>query len=120
MNFAVQVPEGKTCELLLYKKGKEEPEHIFEMPGEEGIGEVRFLMIEDIDAKDYEYNFRIGGKVCIDPYVREITGRKFRSVGSRPVQRLRGGGPAQVQLPNALAQGKDGGGGDRELVNAHA
>lgn len=76
VNFAVQVPEGKTCELLLYKKGKEEPEHIFEMPGEEGIGEVRFLMIEDIDAKDYEYNFRIGGKVCIDPYVREITGRK--------------------------------------------
>ena len=46
------------------------------MPAEEGIGEVRFLMVEDIDAKDYEYNFRIGGKVCIDPYVREITGRK--------------------------------------------
>ena len=50
----------------------------------------------------------------------EITGRKLRSVGSHPVQRLRGGGPAQVQLPDALAQGKDGGGGDRELVNAHA
>ncbi len=76
VNFAVQVPKGKTCALLLYKKGKEEPECIFDMPEEEGIGEVRFLMIEDIDAKRYEYNFQIGGKVCIDPYVREVTGRK--------------------------------------------
>ena len=76
VNFAVQVPEEKACALLLYKKGKQEPEHVFEMPAEEGIGEVRFLMVEDIDAKDYEYNFRIGGKVCIDPYVRELTGRK--------------------------------------------
>ena len=43
INFAVQVAKGKTCELLLYKRGKEVPEYQFDMPEEEGVGEVRFL-----------------------------------------------------------------------------
>ena len=32
INFAVQVAKGKTCELLLYKRGKEVPEYQFAMP----------------------------------------------------------------------------------------
>ena len=31
INFAVQVAKGKTCELLLYKRGKEVPEYQFDM-----------------------------------------------------------------------------------------
>ena len=46
------------------------------MPEEEGVGEVRFLAVQDIDAGKYEYNFEINGEVMIDPYVREITGKK--------------------------------------------
>lgn len=76
VNFAVQVPAGKSCELLLYREGKKEPEHVFEMPEEEGIGEVRFMCLAEINAEKYEYNYRIGGKVCLDPYVREIAGKK--------------------------------------------
>nr|WP_294491448.1 alpha-amylase family glycosyl hydrolase [uncultured Mediterraneibacter sp.] len=75
-NFAVQVPSGKTCEVLLYRVGKARPEHSFEMPEEEGIGEVRFLGIDGIEAGKYEYNYRIDGKVYVDPYVREIAGKK--------------------------------------------
>ena len=45
VNFAVQVPTGKKCELLLYKEGKTRPECTFDMPQEEGIGEVRFLEV---------------------------------------------------------------------------
>ena len=41
VNFAVQVPQGKSCELLLYRAGRTSPEQCFEMPEEEGIGEVR-------------------------------------------------------------------------------
>ena len=41
VNFAVQAPAGKKCELLLYRKGEESPQCSFEMPEEEGIGEVR-------------------------------------------------------------------------------
>lgn len=77
VNFSVQVPKGKTCGLLLYRKGKEQPAVRFEMPEEEGVGEVRFLAVEGIDADQYEYNFEIGGRVTIDPYVREITGRNI-------------------------------------------
>lgn len=76
VNFAVQVPAGKKCELLLYREGRKRPECIFDMPEEDGIGEVRFLAVEDIDAGKYEYNFRIGGQVSLDPYVREIAGKK--------------------------------------------
>ena len=74
VNFSVQVPSGKTCELLLYRRGKAQPAARFEMPEQEGIGEVRFLAVEGIEAEKYEYNFEIGGKVYIDPYVKEITG----------------------------------------------
>ena len=76
INFSVQVPKGKPCALLLYRKGKMQPAVRFEMPEEDGIGEVRFLAVEGIDAGKYEYNFEINGKVTIDPYVREITGKK--------------------------------------------
>jgi len=66
INFAVQVAKGKTCELLLYKRGKEVPEYQFDMPEEEGVGEVRFLSVEGLKADRYEYNFLIDGKVCVD------------------------------------------------------
>ncbi len=74
VNFAIQVPEGKKCELLLYKAGKDTPEHIFEMPEADGIGEVRYLAVEGIDPGAYEYNYRINKKICMDPYVKEISG----------------------------------------------
>ena len=74
INFAVQVAKGKTCELLLYKRGKEVPEYQFDMPEEEGVGEVRFLSVEGLKADRYEYNFLIDGKVCVDPYVKELAG----------------------------------------------
>lgn len=76
VNFSVQVPSGEKCELLLYKKGEEVPKYSFEMPEEEGIGEVRFLALEEIDGSEYEYNFNIGGKICVDPYVKELAGRE--------------------------------------------
>lgn len=76
VNFAVQVPAGKTCELVLYEEGKTVPKQQFDMPEEEGIGEVRYMAVEEIKAAKYEYNFVIDGTVCLDPYVKEIAGRK--------------------------------------------
>ena len=72
INFAVQVPTGKKCELLLYKKGSINPKYRFEMPEEKGIGEVRFLALQGLDTEKYEYNFQIDEKVWVDPYVREL------------------------------------------------
>ena len=76
INFAVSVPAGKSCELLLYKAGAEEPEYIFQMPEEEGIGEVRFLALKDLEAVHYEYNYRIADCVCVDPFVKAVARTK--------------------------------------------
>lgn len=92
VNFAVSVPAGKKCELLLYRKGKEEPAESFEMPEEEGVGEVRFLALEDLDIKKYEYNFKIDKKVVVDPYAKAIA--RTWEFGIRPdaqKHQIRGG-----------------------------
>lgn len=81
VNLAVCVPKDVSCELLLYKKGESEPDQVIEMPAEEGIGEVRFLALEDLEETQYEYNYRIDGTVCLDPYVREIAGHKMFGTG---------------------------------------
>ena len=78
-NFAVAVPAGKSCELLLYRTGAVKPEAVFEMPEEEGLGEVRFLAVEGMTGEIYEYNYRIDGRSCVDPYVEELfRTRQFR------------------------------------------
>lgn len=76
VNFAVRVPAGKDCFLLLYKKGTAVPEKRIEMPESEGIGEVRYLAVDEIDPGSYEYNFEIGRKVYVDPYVKELAGKE--------------------------------------------
>ncbi len=91
LNFSVCIPSGKMCELLLYRVGKAEPEQSIEMPETEGIGEVRFLALKDLDAGQYEYNYRIDGKVCLDPYVKEITGhREFGTPWEMECHQVRG------------------------------
>lgn len=82
VNFAVSVPAGKCCELLLYRAGKKEPTEVFEMSEQDGIGEVRFLALEGVNPERYEYNFRIGGKVCVDPFVKAVA--RTRTFGVKP------------------------------------
>ena len=91
VNFSVAVEEEKTCRLLLYRAGTEEPEQIFEMTKEDAIGEVRFLAVEGIDARKYEYNYEVDGKLIMDPYVKEIAGKKcWGQVGDSKEMKLRG------------------------------
>ncbi len=76
INFSVAVPKGKTCALILYKKGYQVPHKMIEMPEEYAMGRVRFLAFEDMNPDQYEYNYKIDGKIVIDPYARELTGHK--------------------------------------------
>ena len=71
-NFAVAVPAGKSCELLLYRTGAVKPEAVFEMPEEENWGSP-FLAVEGMTGENYEYNYRIDGRICVDPYVKELS-----------------------------------------------
>lgn len=96
VNFAVSVPEGKTCELLIYRRGQKKIIKEFDMPEEEGIGEVRFLELTDLDPRKYEYNYRIDGKVCLDPWVKGIAGhREFGTAWDAEAGEARGMMPVQ-------------------------
>lgn len=73
VNFSMAVPDGKECSLLLYHPGKTEPCAIYQMT--ETVGEVRYLALEGVGKKNYEYNYLIDGTVTVDPYVRALAGR---------------------------------------------
>lgn len=73
MNFAVAVPQGKECELLLYQKEGEAPVFVCELTEETAVGEVRCVRLEDMGDKSYEYLYRIDGADYVDPYTRRIT-----------------------------------------------
>lgn len=84
MNFAVAVPGGGSLELLLYLCGRQVPEHIVPMPEEEAAGEVRYVAIEGLSPEQYEYNYRLDGRIMIDPYVKEIVGHTVFGQKERP------------------------------------
>lgn len=91
MNFAVSVPAGKTCELLLYKENQKDSVQVYVMPEEEGLGEVRFLAFEECEAKQYEYNFRVNGEICVDPFAKEISRtRVFGELPDVQMHKIRG------------------------------
>ena len=74
VNFSVAVPQEKECQLLLYRTRAKKPSAVYEMNRE--IGEVRYLALEGIEPSKYEYNYRIDGKIVVDPYAKAIAGRR--------------------------------------------
>lgn len=77
MNFAVAVPQDSECELLLYHKGEEEPFQIYELTGENAVGEVRYLAVADVAEQSLEYLYRIDGEYYPDPYAKAFSGREI-------------------------------------------
>lgn len=75
VNFAVAVPEGKTCKLLIYRKGEKKPYGVY--PVEEVIGEIHAAAFTEFDISEYEYNYEIDGKVYLDPYAKAFSGREM-------------------------------------------
>ena len=76
INFSVEVPEGKECSLILYKKGEKEPFQLFEMKEEDAVGHIRFLALKGQNLTKYEYNYLVGKEVLVDPMAKKIVGRK--------------------------------------------
>lgn len=74
--FTVAVPDGKSCSLLLYKKGADEAETSIPMEDSASYGDLRSLWIEKLPAEKYEYNYLIDGQVVTDPYAFRVTGRE--------------------------------------------
>ncbi len=90
-NFAISVPSGSSCELLLYKPDRNEPFLTCEFKEDAAVGEVRCMAIDGLGKENYEYVYRINGKYCIDPYVKRIVGReKWGSHGEMSDGEVRG------------------------------
>lgn len=79
-NFSVAVPEGQTCELIIYKKGARASAFSHEMPYSDVAGNLHFLSVVLEQPEDYEYCYKIGGKMVPDPYGKAFSGREHWSV----------------------------------------
>ena len=79
-NFSVAVPEGQTCELIIYKKGARASAFSQEMPYSDVAGNLHFLSVVLERPEDYEYCYKIGGKIVPDPYGKAFSGREHWSV----------------------------------------
>ena len=79
-NFSVAVPEGQTCELIIYKKGARASAFSQEMPYSDVAGNPHFLSVGLEQPEDYEYCYKIGGKIVPDPYGKAFSGREHWSV----------------------------------------
>lgn len=80
VNFSVAVPEGQTCELIIYKKGSRASAFSQEMPYSDVAGNLHFLSVVLEQPEDYEYCYKIGGKIVPDPYGKAFSGREHWSV----------------------------------------
>ena len=79
-NFSVVVPEGQTCELIIYKKGARTSAFSQKMPYSDVAGNLHFLSVVLEQPEDYEYCYKIGGKIVPDPYGKAFSGREHWSV----------------------------------------
>lgn len=75
VNFSVAAPDGKRCELLLYRRGKKMPETVIEMPENGAAGALRHVSVLLDEPQRYEYNYRIDGEICPDIRGRDFAGR---------------------------------------------
>ena len=75
-NFSIVLPQGESGSLLLYRKGSSRVSREFQLTEDFRTGDVAALWIGGISPDQYEYNYRIGGRVITDPYARRIVGRE--------------------------------------------
>lgn len=73
-NFAMEVPEGKTCKLLLYRKGEASllASYVFS----DRIGSVCYLAVDGLKEEAYEYNYDIDGESVTDSYAKALSGKE--------------------------------------------
>ena len=87
VNFSIAVPEGQTCELIIYKKGARASAFSQEMPYSDVAGNLHFLSVVLEQPEDYEYCYKIGGKIVPDPYGKAFSGREHWSVSKEKEKR---------------------------------
>ncbi len=92
ITFSAAVPSEENVNLILYPRGKEEIAQEIPFPRQHYTGIVRTMKVEGISSGEYEYNFRIGDRVTVDPAAHVVRGRDvFGDAGPRGEHQVRGG-----------------------------
>lgn len=89
VNFTVHTSQGTSCELLLFRKGEEEPFAVLPFPEEYKIGDVYSMIVFNLDIEEFEYAYRVDGpydpenglifdkkNILLDPYARAVAGQR--------------------------------------------
>lgn len=86
VNFAITAKVGSQCEVILYQKG--EDKEAFKIPFENGqvIGNVYAMSVSGLDYKNYDYNFRVNGKIIVDKYAKSLSGKKQWGAESKNIK----------------------------------
>ena len=83
LSFSLVVKKQEECSLILYKKGTDVIAYEIPFTGAEvRKGQVYARSITGIDFVNYDYNYKIGGKIEPDPYAKIITSNKGQTVCS--------------------------------------
>lgn len=91
INFEVTVREEKSCNLILYPKGSDEPAEELEFTKDMQFGDIYAMQICGFPMEKYEYNYRIDGVVMPDPYARYISGSETWGECPKEGHKLRSG-----------------------------
>lgn len=88
--FTVHTHNGTSCELLLFRRGEEEPYAVLPFPEAYKIGDVYSMIVFDLNVEEFEYAYRIDGSnkpkkgllfdknnVLLDPYARVVAGQRI-------------------------------------------
>ena len=90
ITFSAAVPSEENVNLILYPRGKEEIAQEIPFPRQHYTGIVRTMKVEGISSGEYEYNFRIGDRVTVDPAAHVVRGRDvFGDAGPRGEHKVR-------------------------------
>jgi len=74
--------KAQKVELLLFKKGEEEPCERLAFDAQNRIGDVWTMSLESYDFKDLEYGFEADGEWFVDPCAKAVTGRETWGAGA--------------------------------------
>jgi isoamylase len=95
VNFSIFSRHGRSCTLVLFRRGQPEPILEIPFPDSFRIGNVWAMVVFDLDYETIEYGYRVDGpfhepaghrfdatKILLDPYAKAIAGREVW--GSQP------------------------------------
>lgn len=86
--FSVFSFHADSCTLVLFKRGEKNPYAEIPFPSEYRVGAVFSMIVEGLDAEEFEYGYRMTGpnlpeaghrfdpeQILLDPYATSVTGR---------------------------------------------